>query len=162
MLVNTMLSRALTARELADKKRQEALGELEAVNRELGEQASEMEAQTVELEQANEELRTVSDDLARQTSAAERASERVVNVLDTMSDAFISFDRDWTIRQFNREGVRLTTGNGPTDRGQSALGSVGAVDRAGAGRQSCARQCAARSWTRSSSRSRPTTGSTFG
>ena len=73
-----------------------------------------MEAQTVELEQANEDLRIVSDDLARQTSTAERASERVVNVLDTMSDAFISFDRDWTIRQLNREGLRLTTGNGPT------------------------------------------------
>jgi len=114
LLVNTMLGRALTAREIADKHRQEVLTELEAVNRELGEQASEMEAQTVELEQANEDLRAVSDDLARQTSAAERASERVVNVLDTMSDAFIAFDHDWTIRQVNREGVRLTTGNGPT------------------------------------------------
>jgi PAS domain S-box-containing protein len=114
MLVNTLLGRALTAREIADKHRQEALTELEAVNRELGEQASEMEAQTVELEQANEDLRSVSDDLARQTSTAERASERVLNVLDTMSDAFISFDRDWAIRQLNREGVKLTTGNGPS------------------------------------------------
>jgi PAS domain S-box-containing protein len=119
MLVNSMLGRALTARELADKNRQEALTELEAVNQELGEQASEMEAQTVELEQANEDLHTLSDDLARQTAAAERASDRVVNVLDTMSDAFISFDREWTIRQLNREGVRLTTGNGPTIVGRS-------------------------------------------
>ena len=114
LLVNTMLGRALTARETADRYRQEALTELEAVNRELGEQASEMEAQTVELEQANEDLRAVSDDLARQTSTAEHASERVANVLDTMSDAFISFDRDWTIRQLNRQAVRLTTGEGPT------------------------------------------------
>jgi signal transduction histidine kinase len=112
LLGNTMLGRALTAREIADNHRQQALSELEAVNRELGDQASEMEAQTVELEQANEELRAVTDDLARQTSNAERASERVLNVLDTMSDAFISFDRDWTVRQLNREGVRLTTGNG--------------------------------------------------
>ncbi|MDQ2768808.1 MAG: ATP-binding protein [Gemmatimonadota bacterium] len=119
LLVNTMLGRALTASEIADTRRKQALAEVEAVNHELGEQASEMEAQTVELEQANEDLRAVTDDLARQTTAAERARARVVNVLDTMSDAFISFDHDWTIRQLNREGVRLTTGNGPAIVGKS-------------------------------------------
>jgi signal transduction histidine kinase/CHASE3 domain sensor protein len=119
LLANTMLGRALSAREIADKSRQQALSELEAVNKELGEQASEMEAQTVELEQANDELRIVTEDLSRQRAAAERASERVVNVLDTMSDAFISFDRDWTIRQLNREGMRLTNGGSPSIVGRS-------------------------------------------
>ncbi|MBK5188112.1 MAG: PAS domain-containing protein, partial [Gemmatimonadaceae bacterium] len=119
LFVNAMLSRALTARETADRGRQQALTDLEAANRELGEQATEMEAQTVELEQANEDLRAVSEDLAQQTSAAERASERVVNVLDTMSDAFMSFDRDWTIRQVNREGVRLTNGGSASIVGHS-------------------------------------------
>jgi signal transduction histidine kinase len=113
LLVNAMLSRALSASEVADRRRQQALLELETVNRELAEQASELEAQTVELEQANDELRTVTEDLERQTATAERASERVVNVLDTMSDAFISFDRDWTILQLNREGIRLTNGGNP-------------------------------------------------
>ena len=93
LFVNTMLGRALTASEIADKRREQAL---------------------TELEHANEDLRAATDDLARQTAAAERASERVVNVLDTMSDAFISFDHDWTIRQLNREGVRLTKGSGPS------------------------------------------------
>jgi PAS domain S-box-containing protein len=106
LFVNTMLSRALAARELADQRREKALADLEAANRGLSAQALEMEAQTVELEQAN-------DDLARQRLAAEEASERVVNVLDAMSDAFITFDRDWTIRQLNREGVRLTNGGDP-------------------------------------------------
>jgi PAS domain S-box-containing protein len=117
--VNTMLSRALAAREIADKRRQRALAELASVNQELSAQAMEMEAQAVELEQANDELRTVTEDLARQREAAERASERIVNVLDSMSDAFIAFDRDWTIRQLNREGVRLTKGN----QGPSIVGS---------------------------------------
>ena len=76
LLVNTILSRALGAREDADRLRQKALTELEEVNRELGAQASEMEAQTVELEQANEELRGVTDDLERQTATARQAGER--------------------------------------------------------------------------------------
>ncbi|HEY8795430.1 MAG TPA: ATP-binding protein [Gemmatimonadaceae bacterium] len=76
LLVNTILSRALGAREDADRLRQKALSELEAVNRELGSQASEMEAQTVELEQANEELRGVTDDLERQTATAKQAGEQ--------------------------------------------------------------------------------------
>jgi PAS domain S-box-containing protein len=111
-LVNTMLGRALAARELADQSRQKALSEVEAANQELSAQAVEMESQTVELEQTNQDLRTVTEDLARQRRAAERASERVTNVLDTMSDAFISFDRDWRIRQLNREGTRLTNNTG--------------------------------------------------
>lgn len=119
LYVNTMLSRALAARELADKHREKALADLASVNQELSSQALEMEAQAVELEQANEELRSVSDDLAHQREAAERASARVVNVLDTMSDAFISFDRDWTIRQLNREGVRLTSKAGPSIIGRN-------------------------------------------
>jgi PAS domain S-box-containing protein len=98
----------LAAREIADQRRQRAFAELESLNRQLSTQAQEMAAQTVKLEQANEELRRVSEDLARQREAAERASERIVNVLDTMSDAFISFDREWTVRQLNREGVKLT------------------------------------------------------
>ncbi|MDB4911692.1 MAG: ATP-binding region ATPase domain protein [Gemmatimonadetes bacterium] len=114
LFVNTILGRALAAREAADQRRQKALSELESANEELTAQAVEMEAQTVELEQANEELRSVTDDLARQREAAERASERVVNVLDTMSDAFISFDRDWKIRRLNREGTRLTNNTGPS------------------------------------------------
>jgi PAS domain S-box-containing protein len=113
-LVNTTLGRALVARERADQSRQRALSELESANEELNAQAVELEAQTVELEQANEELRTVTHDLARQRETAERASERVENVLDTMSDAFIAFDRDWKIRQLNREGVRLTNDTGPS------------------------------------------------
>ena len=56
LLVNTMLGRALAAREAADERRVRALAELETVNRELNAQALEMQAQTVELEQANEEL----------------------------------------------------------------------------------------------------------
>jgi PAS domain S-box-containing protein len=119
LLVNTMLGRALAAREAADQRRVKALAELEAVNQELSAQALEMEAQTVELEQANEELRSVSEDLARQRIAAERASERVVNVLDTMSDAFISFDGNWTVRQLNREGIRLTSKAGSSIVGRN-------------------------------------------
>jgi len=110
LFVNTMLGRVLAAREIADRRRQKALAELESLNRQLGVQAQEMEAQAVELEQANEDLRRLSEDLARQRETAERASERVVNVLDTMSDAFISFDREWTIRQLNREAIKLTNG----------------------------------------------------
>lgn len=119
LYVNTMLGRALAARELADKHREKALADLASVNKELSAQALEMEAQAIELEQANEELRSVSEDLAHQREAAERASARVVNVLDTMSDAFISFDRDWTIRQLNREGVRLTSKTGPSIVGRN-------------------------------------------
>jgi PAS domain S-box-containing protein len=91
LFVNTMLGRVLAAREIADQRRQKALAELE---------------------RANEDLRRVSEDLARQREAAERASERVVNVLDSMSDAFISFDREWTVRQLNREGLKLTSALG--------------------------------------------------
>jgi PAS domain S-box-containing protein len=91
LFVNTMLGRVLAAREIADQRRQKALAELE---------------------RANEDLRRVSEDLARQREAAERASERVVNVLDSMSDAFISFDRQWTVRQLNREGLKLTSALG--------------------------------------------------
>lgn len=76
LLGNTILNRALSAREEADRRRRRALTELETVNRELGEQATTMEAQTIELEQANEELRGVTEDLERQTTAAEFASER--------------------------------------------------------------------------------------
>jgi PAS domain S-box-containing protein len=119
LLVNTILSRVLAAREIADQRRQKVLVELESVNRRLSEQAQAMKAQTVELEQANEDLRQLSDDLARQREAAERASERVTNVLDTMSDAFISFDRDWVIRQLNREGIRLTNDAGPSIVGRN-------------------------------------------
>ena len=105
LLVNTMLSRALAARELADQRRQRALAELESMNRRLSAQAQEMEEQTVELE--------------RQREAAELASERVVNVLDTMSDAFISFNREWTIRQLNRQGIKLTSGLGSSIVGRN-------------------------------------------
>jgi PAS domain S-box-containing protein len=112
LFVNTTLSRVLAAREIADQRRQRALAELESVNRKLSEQAQEMEEQAVELEHANEDLRRIGEDLARQREAAERASERVVNVLDTMSDAFIRFDREWVIRQLNREGIRLTSPGG--------------------------------------------------
>jgi PAS domain S-box-containing protein len=91
LFVNTMLGRVLAAREIADQRRQKALAELE---------------------RANEDLRRVSEDLARQREAAELASERVVNVLDSMSDAFISFDRQWTVRQLNREGLKLTSALG--------------------------------------------------
>ena len=106
LLVNTMLSRVLAARELADQRRQRALGELESTNRRPSSaQAQEMEEQTVELE--------------RQREAAEHASERVVNVLDTMSDAFISFDREWTIGQLNREAIRLTRGVGSSIVGRN-------------------------------------------
>ena len=76
LLVNTMLSRALSASEDADRRRQQALTELEGVNQELSAQAGAMESQAVELEQANEELRDVSEDLVRQTDTAEHASER--------------------------------------------------------------------------------------
>ena len=119
LLVNTILSRVLAAREIADQRRQRVLVELESVNRQLSEQAQEMKEQTVELAQANEELRQLSEDLARQREAAERASERVVNVLDTMSDAFISFDREWIIRQLNREGIRLANSVGPSIVGRN-------------------------------------------
>jgi PAS domain S-box-containing protein len=119
LFVNTMFGRTLAARELADERRQRALAELEAVNEQLSAQAMELEAQTVELEQANEDLHSLTEDLARQREAAERASERVLNVLDTMSDAFISFDRDWTIRQLNREGLRLTNNSGPSIIGRT-------------------------------------------
>ncbi len=61
-------------------------------------------------EEADRHLRSVTADLARESAAAERASARVLNVLDSMSDAFIAFDRDWTIRQLNREGAQLTGG----------------------------------------------------
>ncbi|HEY7860839.1 MAG TPA: CHASE3 domain-containing protein, partial [Gemmatimonadaceae bacterium] len=61
-------------------------------------------------EKADRHLRSVTADLARESAAAERASARVLNVLDSMSDAFIAFDRDWTIRQLNREGAQLTGG----------------------------------------------------
>ena len=119
LLATTMFSGALTAREKADRRRAEALAELERANRELAEQASEMEAQTVELEQANDELRGVTEDLVRQTAQAERASARVLNVLDSMSDAFIAFDRDWKITQVNREGARLTVSDPSTIIGHS-------------------------------------------
>jgi PAS domain S-box-containing protein len=119
LFVNTMLGRVLAAREIADQRRQRALAELESLNRQLGAQAHEMEAQAVELEQANEDLRQLSEDLARQREAAERASERVVNVLDTMSDAFISFDHEWMIRQLNREGKKLTSSIGPSIVGRN-------------------------------------------
>ena len=76
LLGNTILSRALSAREDSDRRRQQALTKLETVNRELGEQATAMEAQAIELEQANEELRGVTEDLERQTTTAEHASER--------------------------------------------------------------------------------------
>lgn len=119
LLVNTILSRVLAAREIADQRRQGVLVELESVNRRLNVQAQEMEEQTVELKQANEDLRRLSEDLARQREAAERASERVVNVLDSMSDAFISFDREWNIRQLNREGIRLMNAVGPSIVGRN-------------------------------------------
>jgi PAS domain S-box-containing protein len=119
LFVNTMLSRVLAAREIADRRRQKVLVELESANRQLSEQAKEMEEQTIELEQANEDLRQLSEDLARQRETAERASERVVNVLDTMSDAFISFDRDWIIRQLNRQGIKLTNGGNPSIVGRN-------------------------------------------
>jgi PAS domain S-box-containing protein len=119
LFVNTMLSRVLAAREIADRRRQKVLVELESANRQLSEQAKEMEEQTIELEQANEDLRQLSEDLARQRETAERASERVVNVLDTMSDAFISFDRDWIIRQLNRQGIKLTNGGTPSIVGRN-------------------------------------------
>ncbi|MEP7065885.1 MAG: ATP-binding protein [Gemmatimonadota bacterium] len=119
LIVNAMLGRALAAREVADKRRQNTLAQLESVNQELFTQALEMKAQAAKLEQANDELRIVSQDLERQRSAAQRASARVVNVLDSMSDAFIAFDRDWTIRQLNREGVRLTNGGNPSILGRS-------------------------------------------
>jgi PAS domain S-box-containing protein len=119
LFVNTMLSRVLAAREIADRRRQKVVVELESVNKQLSEQAKEMEEQTIELEQANEDLRQLSEDLARQREAAERASERVVNVLDTMSDAFISFDREWIIRQLNRQGIKLTNGGNPSIVGRN-------------------------------------------
>ena len=119
LLATTMLNNALTARERADRRRQEALADVERANGELAEQASEMEAQTVELEQANDDLRVVTEDLARQSAVAERARERVLNVLDSMSDAFISFDHDWTITQLNREGARLTVGSASAIVGRS-------------------------------------------
>ncbi len=78
LLVNTMLGRALTASEIADRRRQQALTDVEVANRELSQQASEMEAQTIELEQANEELRGVTDDLARQTHTARHATEEAL------------------------------------------------------------------------------------
>ncbi|MEO6211505.1 MAG: ATP-binding protein [Gemmatimonadaceae bacterium] len=62
LLVNTLLSRALSAREGADRLRTQAISELELANHELGQQATEMEAQTVEL--------------ARQRSTAEHASQQ--------------------------------------------------------------------------------------
>ena len=119
LFVNTMLSRALAAREIADQRRERAISELASVNQELSAQAEEMEAQTVELEQANEDLRAATDDLARQRAEAESARARVTNVLDTMSDAFIAFDRDWTITQLNREGIRLTQKAGPSIVGRN-------------------------------------------
>jgi PAS domain S-box-containing protein len=119
LLATTMFNSALTAREKADRHRKETLAELERANSELAEQASEMEAQTVELEQANDDLRVVSEDLTRQTAAAEHARGRVLNVLDSMSDAFIAFDRDWTITQLNREGARLTVADPSTIVGHS-------------------------------------------
>jgi PAS domain S-box-containing protein len=59
-------------------------------------------------ERADRHLRAATEDLARESAAAEQASERVLNVLDSMSDAFVAFDHDWTITQLNREGARLT------------------------------------------------------
>ena len=119
LLVNTMLGRVLASREIADQRRQKALAELESLNQQLSAQAQEMEEQAVELEHANEDLRRLSEDIARQREAAERASERVANVLDTMSDAFISFDREWTIHQLNREGSKLTNSLGPSIVGRN-------------------------------------------
>jgi len=119
LFATTMFNNALTAREKADRRRKEALAELERANAELAEQASEMEAQAVELEQANDDLRAVSEDLAGQTTAAEEARARVLNVLDSMSDAFIAFDHDWTITQLNREGARLTVADPSTLIGRS-------------------------------------------
>ncbi|MEP7087931.1 MAG: ATP-binding protein [Gemmatimonadota bacterium] len=75
LLVNTLLSRALTTSEVADRRRQQALSDLEVANRELSNQATEMESQAVELEHANEELRGLTDDLERQTLTAEQATE---------------------------------------------------------------------------------------
>ncbi|MEO7039814.1 MAG: ATP-binding protein [Gemmatimonadaceae bacterium] len=62
LLVNTLLSRALSAREDADRLRLKAITDLETANYELGEQATEMEAQTAEL--------------ARQTVTADHASDQ--------------------------------------------------------------------------------------
>jgi PAS domain S-box-containing protein len=98
LFVNTTMGRVLAAREVADQRRQKALAELE---------------------HANGDLRRLSEDLARQREAAERASERVVNVLDTMSDAFISFDREWIIGQLNRQGIKLTSSVGPSIVGRN-------------------------------------------
>ena len=78
LLVNTMLSRALTASELADRRRQQALTDLEIANRELSERASEMQAQTIELKLANDELHGVTDDLERQTHTAEHATQEAL------------------------------------------------------------------------------------
>ncbi len=105
---NTLLDRALRARETADERRDAAQAELERTNGELAEQAAEMEVQATEVEAANEELRATTEDLARQTFAAERASERVNDVLETMSDGFMAFDRDWTITRSNRAAVQIT------------------------------------------------------
>ena len=116
LLVNTMLSRVLAARELADQRRQRALGELESMNRRLSAQAQEMEEQTVEPSVTRE--------------AAEHASERVVNVLDTMSDAFISFDREWTIGQLKCE----------SDQAHARCGGSSIVGR------NCSGSCGANGW----------------
>ncbi|MBA2685078.1 MAG: CHASE3 domain-containing protein [Gemmatimonadaceae bacterium] len=75
LLVNALLSRALTTSEVADRRRQQALDDLEVANRELSDQATEMESQAIELEHANEELRGLTDDLERQTHTAEHATE---------------------------------------------------------------------------------------
>jgi len=70
-------------------------------------------------ERADRHLRTATEDLARESAAAERASERVLNVLDSMSDAFVALDHDWTITQLNREGARLTLSSASTIVGRT-------------------------------------------
>lgn len=70
-------------------------------------------------EKADRHLRTATENLARESAAAERASERVLNVLDSMSDAFVAFDHDWTITQLNREGARITLSSASSIVGRS-------------------------------------------
>jgi PAS domain S-box-containing protein len=70
-------------------------------------------------EKAARHLRSATEDLARESAAAERASERVLNVLDSMSDAFVALDHDWTLTQLNREGARLTLSSPSTIVGRS-------------------------------------------
>lgn len=108
-LVEELARRATTAIEHARlyEEAQEASESLEQQAAQLEETAGELEATVDELTGANERLQQQAVEIEKARAEAEEARGEAVEILESITDAFYSLDREFRFTYVNRRAERL-------------------------------------------------------